>query len=185
MYFIKFLKKIFYSGLTGAVFLTPLSFLQAHFGIIEFTHPSFLGLAAWVPGMFALIFVGMTLFFPLLEKTLTATFQFKKRNIFIEFLAILIAFTGPVFTQNYPNLLVLILGIYVLFRLGFFYAKWDWLFFLLGALIGPTVEIFLMNTDAYHFANTDFLGIPNWLPLLWGIVAMSGRRMADVIEKMV
>lgn len=175
-------KKIIYSALLGFILLTPLTWLQVHFQICEYKNPNFFELAWWAPASYSFVFVLMTLCFPPLERMLTATFAFKAWSLLLEFTGILVAFMGPIFTKEYPYLMVFILSLYVLFRLGFFHAKWDWLFFLLGATIGPTLQIFLISFDWYHFTDPDFLGIPYWLPLLCGIVSMAGRRVADVIE---
>ncbi len=166
----------------GLLVITPLTWLQVHFQICEYHHPDFFELAWWAPASYAFVFILMTLAFPPLERILTATFAFNPWTLLIEFAGILMAFLGPIFTKEYPSLMGFILSLYVLFRLGFFHAKWDWLFFLLGATVGPTMQILLISMDWYHFTDPDFLGIPYWLPLLCGIVAMAGRRIADVIE---
>ncbi len=176
------LKKILYSGFLGFLVLTPLTWLQVHFQICEYRNPSFWGLPWWAPASYSFVFILMTLSFPPLERILTATFDFKVWTLLLEFAGIVVAFMGPILTKDFPYLIVFILSLYVLFRLGFFHAKWDWLFFLIGALVGPTMQIFLISFDLYHFTDPDFLGIPYWLPLLCGIVAMAGRRLANVIE---
>src|SRR4029453_5829422 len=178
------LKKILYGSLIGIVLLTPLIWLQVHYKVQEFTQPRFLGLPVWAPLGYAVIFIAMALVFPPLEELLTATFTFKHRYIFMEFLPIYAAFLGPIFTREYPYLIVFLLAIYVVARLGFFHAKWDWLFFLIGALIGPTVEALLVGANLYHFENPDFLGLPYWLCLEWGMVTMSGRRIVNVVESL-
>jgi|GEM_PF-1997433 len=178
----RWLRQILYAGLVGIVILTPLIWLQVHYKILEFTRPYFLGLPWWSPFGYALIFIAMALVFPFLEEVLTATFTFKHRYIFMEFLPIYAAFLGPIFTRDFPYLIVFPLAIYVVARLGFFHAKWDWLFFLMGALIGPTVEALLVGANFYHFENPDFMGLPYWLTLQWGIVTMSGRRIVNVVE---
>jgi len=164
--------------------LAPLIAFQVRSEIIEFHSPVFFKLAWWCPLIYAVIFVTMAFLFPFLEEILTATFTFKRRTIVFEFMAIVFAFIGPIFTQRYPYLIVFILAIYVIFRLGFIYAKWDWFFFLIGALLGTSVEALLIGIDLYHYNDPGFVGIPYWLPLSWGIVTMSGRRIADVIESL-
>ncbi len=178
----KTLFKILGSSLLGAFFLTPLIALQASLGLVEFSRPVFFQIDWWVPLLLAWVSVLMTFTFPWLEEFLTATFTFKHRFIFAEFFAIAAAFIGISVTQAYPYLMVFILSIYVLFRLGFFHAKWDWLFFLMGALIFPTFEMMLISMGLYHFSDADFLGIPYWLPLEWGVVSLATRRISHVIE---
>ncbi len=171
-----------YGGLIGVILFTPLEILQVHFGLIEFKSPLFLGIPWWVPLLDGLLFALIALLFPVLEGVLTATFQFKHRYVFLEVLAIILAFVLPALCQDYPNLSVLIFAIYLVFRLGFFHAKWDWFFVLLGVLLIPTVEIFLISLGLYHFTDSSILDLPNWLPLEWGIVCLAGRRVADVID---
>ncbi|MFO1518931.1 MAG: hypothetical protein U1F57_04600 [bacterium] len=176
------LKKSVFGFFIGVVLLTPLDILQVHYRILEYPTPKFFQIAWWVPLAFGLSFLTIVWLFPYLEETLTATFTFKHRFIFLEFIAIILTFMGPIVTQSYPLLIVFLFSIYVLIRLGFFHAKWDWLFFLIGALVATTVEIGLTSFDLYHFTDPDFWGIPYWLPLEWGIAAMSGRRIAYVVE---
>lgn len=176
-------KKIIHGWLIGVIILMPLHWLQIHFQIADYSNPTFLKIAWWAPLVYGTLFLLMMLIFPVLEDFLTATFTFQRKTITIELLALLFAFIVPIATQDYPYFSVLILAIYVLARLGFFHAKWDWLFFIIGALIGPTVQILLISEDLYHYNNPDFVGIPYWLPVHCGIVAMAGRRFSHLVGK--
>lgn len=50
--------------------------------------------------------------------------------------------------------------------------KEDFLLFVIGGLFGAFAEGFAMSYGAWVYANSDFFGIPLWLPLLWGIAAI-------------
>ncbi len=175
-------KKIIISFLVGILLLSPLVFFQVQFGLLEFRSTFLLRQPLWYLIALGFLFVLMDLVFPPLEKILTATFSFKFRWVFLEILPLILAYGGSLSTPVYPHLLFFILAIYIVARLSFFHAKWDWLFFLLGALFFPTLEILGSSLQLLQYSDADFLGIPYWLPLQWGVLALSGRRFIDVIE---
>ncbi|MBF0491345.1 MAG: hypothetical protein HQM15_01005 [Deltaproteobacteria bacterium] len=176
------LKKIIISFIVGILLLSPLVFFQVKYGLLEFKSIFFLRQPLWYSVSLGLLLVLMDLVFPPLEKFLTATFSFKYRWVFLEILPLILAYGGSLSTLIYPHLLFFILSIYVVVRLAFFHAKWDWLFFLLGALFFPTLEIMGSSFHLLQYSDADFLGIPYWLPLQWGVLALSARRFIDVIE---
>ncbi len=177
-----YIKKILTGFFGGILLFIPFLHFDAQFEIIQYSNASYFNLPLWIFFFYGTLSVLMVYFFPKLENYLTATFYFKRYLIFIEYLAIAFAFLIPIFFRSNSLLIFSFLGIYTLLRLGFFHAKWDWLFFVLGALLGPTFELFLSNFDLVRYPDPDFWGIPYWLPVQWGILAMSGRRFADVLD---
>ncbi|MBL7685819.1 MAG: hypothetical protein JNK65_07305 [Deltaproteobacteria bacterium] len=175
-------KKIIYGFLIGVLLFTPLGWWQARHQLLEFSHPYFLQIPLWVPFAYGLCFLFVIFLFPFLEKILTATFTFDHRFIFWEFIIIILVMMMPVFTESYPFLILFIFSIYIVARFGFFHAKWDWLFFLIGALLATTVEMMLTSFNLYHYSDPDFWELPFWVPFQWGIIAMSCRRIAYVVE---
>lgn len=49
-----------------------------------------------------------------------------------------------------------------------------------GFLFGPTAEILGIHAGAWSYSNTDFLGIPIWLPFVWGNAALFIQNTGDV-----
>ncbi len=175
-------QKILLGFLGGVLLFIPFLHFSVQFEIVQYSNARFFGLPLWIYFFYGTLSALMTFFFPKLENYLTATFVFKRYYIFLEYFAIGFAFLIPLFFRSNSLIIFSLLGIYTIFRLGFFHAKWDWLFFVLGALLGPTFELLLSNFDLLRYPDPDFWGIPYWLPVQWGIIAMSGRRFADVID---
>jgi uncharacterized membrane protein YoaT (DUF817 family) len=48
----------------------------------------------------------------------------------------------------------------------------DMIAFLVGMVLGPTMEIIIIHYGAWQYANPSAAGIPMWLPLLWGLTSI-------------
>jgi uncharacterized membrane protein YoaT (DUF817 family) len=58
------------------------------------------------------------------------------------------------------------------------------LLFITGAVIGPTVEIICIHYGAWSYSNPSFWGIPLWLPIVWGYVAVYLKRVHESLLKL-
>lgn len=65
-----------------------------------------------------------------------------------------------------------------LFALKLWHKKEDFVIFVVAAIMGPFAEIISIYFGAWYYASPDFLGIPFWLPMLWGITGVMIRRIA-------
>ena len=52
--------------------------------------------------------------------------------------------------------------------------------YLIGFLFGPLAEGVSIRTGAWEYASPTFLGIPVWLPFVWGIAALFIQNTADL-----
>ena len=52
--------------------------------------------------------------------------------------------------------------------------------YLIGFLFGPLAEAVSIRTGAWEYASPTFLGIPLWLPFVWGIAALFIQNTADL-----
>jgi hypothetical protein len=52
--------------------------------------------------------------------------------------------------------------------------------YLIGFLFGPLAEGVSIRTGAWEYASPTFLGIPLWLPFVWGIAALFIQNTADL-----
>ena len=66
-----------------------------------------------------------------------------------------------------------------------FGKKEDVFFFLGGFAGGPIAEIIAVSTGAWKYSNPTFLGIPLWLPFLWGMAVFLIRRIVLSILQLV
>jgi uncharacterized membrane protein YoaT (DUF817 family) len=49
-----------------------------------------------------------------------------------------------------------------------------------GFIFGPTAEAFGIHAGAWRYSSSNFLGIPIWLPFVWGNAALFIQNTADV-----
>lgn len=103
-------------------------------------------------------------------------FQYLTEAIFFT-LGVIIISLG--YTNNLLTtiLLLALLGLEAIF----WHEKTDFLLFLVGAIVGPTGEIIAILFGAWQYANPTLLGIPIWLPLAWGIITLSIKRISDTL----
>ena len=82
------------------------------------------------------------------------------------------------------NLLLTVLLILAwLIGIKFWHKKHDIYFLLAGAIIGPLGEIVCIHFGAWQYANPTFLGIPIWLPFVWGLAVVLIKRFAEIFIK--
>ena len=170
--------KFFLAFLLGALAFTPWDILLVRFEIVEYSHPLLWGVSSWTPlifGVVTLLAVGLC---KLIDRLMETQAPYSPGYLLYEYLVLSAIFTLILLFRTYPYILSLSLGGLVLARLIIFHRKGDFLFFLIGACVGPTVELFLTGFKVYLFTEPDFLGMPYWLPLLWGSVALSLRRLS-------
>lgn len=64
------------------------------------------------------------------------------------------------------------------------YQPGDLFAFCYGAVLGFTIEVFEINITRIHtFAHADFLGMPMWMPIVWGFGLMLMKRIGIIIYK--
>ena len=93
-----------------------------------------------------------------------------------------IALISFLYTNNI--LLTSILSVMLLLGIKGWYKSHDIYFLLSGAIIGPIGEIICIYFGTWTYANPTVLGIPIWLPIIWGLATMMIRRVAEVFVKM-
>ncbi|TMM16172.1 MAG: hypothetical protein E6G01_08720 [Actinobacteria bacterium] len=49
-----------------------------------------------------------------------------------------------------------------------------------GFIFGPSAEALGIHAGAWRYASNDFLGIPVWLPFVWGNAALFIQNTGDV-----
>ncbi len=110
--------------------------------------------------------------------------SFPVTKLLVLFLAL--ALTVALVSLYYRNNAV-VLSVFVLALIAVFVRsknpKRDAIPFVLGAIFGPTMEIVIIHHGAWQYTNPTFLGIPIWLPLLWGFAALFLGKIAKWFEK--
>ena len=160
---------------------TPWVILIASLKVVEFTQPTFWGIPWWVPVGFGVGLSGSFFLFAVADHLLKIQVNYNPAHLGLEYLLISGIYISVFFFRQYPYLLLLGLLFVILVRLILFHETFDWVFFIFGACVGPTMELILSNIGLYHFIEPDFLGMPFWLPVFWGNVALAIRRVGWIL----
>lgn len=97
--------------------------------------------------------------------------------------AMLFAFGVAAISLLYKNnvlLTLIIIGGWVT-AIKFWHVKHDIYLFLAAAALGTAAEIVAIRFGAWQYSNPTILGIPIWLPLLWGIAVVFINRVVNTI----
>lgn len=113
----------------------------------------------------------------------------KKKKALIEkellFDALLSAFGVAMVALLYKNNLLLTLIILAgwITAIKLWHVKHDICLFVTAAFLGTAAEIVAIRFGAWQYSNPTLLGIPAWLPLLWGIAVVFINRVVNAIVK--
>ena len=176
------LRKTLLAFCLGALTFTPWEILMARLEIVQFAKPDFVGIAWWTPVAYGVATSLAILLFLTLDRLLHAHIHYQGGKLVLEYLLLALVYTLILLFRSSPYLLSLGLLLLMVLRLIFFHQPWDVLVFLIGACVGPTLELVQTNLNLYFFTETDFLGMPYWLPLLWGTVALAVRRLGWILS---
>ena len=84
----------------------------------------------------------------------------------------------------YQNNLLLTIILLLSFLLTLkFWRREDILLFFVGAIIGSVSEIIGTNSGVWRYTNPTFLGIPCWLPLVWGLSVVLIKRIMETLNE--
>ncbi len=61
----------------------------------------------------------------------------------------------------------------------FFHKREDYVFFLVGAILGSVTEIIIIDANVWQYGNPVLFGLALWTPFFWGFAFLFGRRMRD------
>ena len=101
-------------------------------------------------------------------------------ELIIYVLAVLIV---SLFWENNFSTFVLLAALFILiFSLS--YSSRDLLVFLIAGIAGPLGEIVCLFLGIWNYSNPSFLGMPLWLPLLWGISGVMLLRISETVYRL-
>ena len=105
------------------------------------------------------------------------------QDLFYELLLFLITvFIVALSWKNNILCLVLLLVLWAI-QVFFWPKKNDLSYFLIAFILGPIAEIIAIKFGAWQYSNTNFLGIPIWLPVLWGCLAVLFNRLTMIFKQ--
>jgi len=107
----------------------------------------------------------------------------KISKIFLETLPV---FGGILLSYLFWQNNLLLFTIYLTLTFGLIYLhkdKSEFLIFAYGVIIGIIIEVVGTSISGYQsFTNPDFLGIPIWLPVVWGYGFIAMKRISLIIK---
>jgi hypothetical protein len=105
------------------------------------------------------------------------------RKWFADFAVCCIA-VALIFTlYSEPVLLSVLLSLCSLFALRFWYTRREVCSFIAGAVTGTASEAILVQSGAWVYSGSVFIGIPLWLPLAWGVVSVLIVRFPGLLSR--
>lgn len=106
------------------------------------------------------------------------------RKIVLELILILItAFCVSFFWQREVVLVLLLLLETALIGI-FWRERFDFLWFSTAAVIGPLGEAVIIAHGAWSYAKPVVFGVPIWLPVLWGVAGLLGKRLVISVSEL-
>ena len=106
-----------------------------------------------------------------------------KSFISVTSLIALLTLFSVTFLWQYPLILNLLCLVYSGVTLYLFKSRSGFFYFLLFGLLGAGSEVLVVQFGAWKYANPDFLGIPFWLILIWGIAGIYIVKTFEKIQK--
>ncbi len=103
-------------------------------------------------------------------------------QLFFELLVYILAITIVSSFWHNSFLTFLLLSILLIVALFLWHDPLDLKIFIIAALGGSLGEIIAIFFGAWSYTLPNFLGIPVWLPLLWGFAAVTLRRLLSTLE---
>ncbi len=107
----------------------------------------------------------------------------KLRNILIDSIIALALLLQVLYLNSNPNLLFATLLIYNIIVLSIHKSKSLLKLFIFTAIFGALSEIVSIYYGAWSYATPQFLGIPYWLPLVWGHAGIYMHRVGKYLSK--
>jgi len=101
------------------------------------------------------------------------------RDLVIFWLVVLLV----VITWRHNTVVTAILVAAYLARYRFWPNREDHIFYIAGAIIGPTAEIIATHAGIWSYTLPTFLRIPVWLPFAWGFAVVLIIRIGQAFVR--
>lgn len=106
----------------------------------------------------------------------------KGNEILLEIVFFTLAVILTIYFWESIGLLTLLLLVLWVIAINLWHSKKDIVVFVVAAILGPIAEIFIINFGgAWYYSKPLFLGIPLWLPFLWGFSGLLLYRLANTL----
>jgi hypothetical protein len=106
-----------------------------------------------------------------------------KREVFLELILYAAGIVGIINFYKTNLFLTFIIILTWIVGLVLWHTSHDIIFFVIGAIAGPTAEIICIYYGVWQYSNPSFLGIPIWLPFAWGMAVILIKRISETFVK--
>ena len=94
--------------------------------------------------------------------------------------AVLVACTALLYKNTFA--LAALFVLFSVLALWVWHEKTDLCSYVLGAVLGSVAEIICIYVGAWTYTVPSVLGIPFWLPFLWGLTVLLMRRQVLILS---
>lgn len=106
------------------------------------------------------------------------------REILIQIASLLLAFIILTITKGNEMIFTLTIILILLINFKIKYNKGEWTLFFIGLLLGFFIEVILgLVYRMQYWENSILLGVPLWLPIVWGYAFVFMRRIGNTIVR--
>lgn len=106
------------------------------------------------------------------------------KNILVDILAVICLLIVSLFYENIM-LLTMLLAVLSFLMLLILRDKYLVVTYFACSIMGAMAEIIAIYSGAWEYNLSSFLGIPLWLPLLWGIAALFMINLNETIRHLI
>ena len=96
---------------------------------------------------------------------------------------ILLLIFAIIFIIRNEIFIAIILLVFLIITFKIKYFKGEWALFILGVILGSIIELGGGPYKLQYWEQGSLLGIPIWLPIIWGIGFIYIRRIGNLIVK--
>ena len=111
----------------------------------------------------------------------------KKENlkeILFQILSLIIAFIILTITKGNELIFTITVIFVLLINFKIKYYKGEWALFFIGLILGFFIEVILgLFYRMQYCQDSTLLGVPIWLPIIWGYAFVFIRRIGSIIIK--
>lgn len=105
-----------------------------------------------------------------------------EREILYETIFYIVGIGSTILFYKNNLLLTGILFIAWMFAIKIWHDRKDVKIYVISAVFGPVGEIVAIYFGVWSYSNPTLLGIPIWLPFLWGMAGMLLYRISTIIS---
>ena len=104
-----------------------------------------------------------------------------EKELVLDVILFVLAVTAIALLYKNNTVLVVIMLTGWLIAIKTWHKKEDTHMFVIAAIAGTIAEAVAIKFGAWHYSNPTVLGVPIWLPLLWGSAVVFIKRFSETV----